>query len=118
MVLAGSNIRIVDNSGVVLVQCIHSSFRTYVPGKIVPGTCKKLKKKRKKKRGDIVHVLLIGLKNKYSRNYRFFRGFSLKGVLVDQKGNPQNRVLKGFICRSLRSRSFFKLISLSKGFLI
>jgi len=106
MVLAGSNIRIVDNSGVVLVQCIHSSFRTYVPGKIVTGTCKKLKKKRKKKRGDIVHVLLIGLKNKYSRNYRFFRGFSLKGVLVDQKGNPQNRVLKGFICRSLRSRSF------------
>ena len=79
---------------------------------------KNWRKKEKKKRGDIVHVLLIGLNSKYSRNYRFFRGFSLKGVIVDSKGNPQNRVLKGFICRSLRSRSFLKLISLSKGFLI
>ena len=59
-VFAGSNICIVDISGVVLVQCIHSSLRTYVLGKIVKGTCTEIKKKEK--RGDIVHVLLMAWK--------------------------------------------------------
>jgi len=117
MIFSGSLIGICDKSGVTVIKYISDSPGPSCirPGCIIKGICHKVKSKKKFSQGDFVSVFILSTSNQYTRNQRFFRSFLLCGFILDKSGNPMSRILCKFICRSLRRRRLFKILSLSNN---
>lgn len=117
MIFSGSLINICDKSGVKIVKYI-SGFFYKSPGFIVKGICNKIKRKKKFIKGDLVSVFIVSTNTQYRRNSRFFKSFFLAGLILDKAGNPAGKIICKFFCRSLRRRSFLKILSLTRGYIV
>jgi large subunit ribosomal protein L14 len=124
MIISGSLIKIVDNTGAKICKCIRvlsQSPKTKIGDlavvslyKVKPRIVHKGKKKDQLKKGEIKLALIIHTKRRFSRK----DGTTLKisnnyGLLVSPKGKSLGTRYKIPLPRELRSQKWLKLVSIA-----
>jgi large subunit ribosomal protein L14 len=126
MIQTQTLLKIIDNSGGKIVQCIRTlggSIRKYAYiGDTVVTTTKKIRSKNKLKskvkKGEIFSAIIIRTKFKQSRKDGSFLFFNQNTcVLVDKQKNPLATRIFGPIPKELRTNKLMKIASISAGFL-
>ena len=126
MIQKGTRLRVIDNSGVKMVCCIHiHGYRNRYAkvGDILVVSVRSLKIKRKNsaklKKGDVCKAIVVRTKKilvDFSvRNFQFLTN---DVVLLSRQNKILSNRIFGVIPNNFRFSKFLKLISLSAGFII
>jgi large subunit ribosomal protein L14 len=113
-----TNIRIVDNSGARLVQCIKvlggSKRRSASVGDVVVVTVKKASVRGKIKKGDVCKVLVISTNKEISRRDGIYIStMENTGIVLDQSLQPIGTRMISPAYRELRNTRFSKVLAIS-----
>lgn len=117
MIQLRSMIKVADNSGAKLIQCIHvmgGSRRRYGRiGDIIVAAVKVAEPRKAVKKSDVVKAVIVRQKKSFGRaDGSFIRFDENAAVLVDGL-EPKGGRIFGPIPRELKEKGFAKLISLA-----
>jgi len=119
-------LRVIDNSGVKYVKCLQVKKSLQISscqvGKILVVSVKSIQRKTKFsskiKKGDILYAVLVRAKNKHLKiDSQWYSFFDNSVVLINKALKPIGNRIMGPVLKSLRQIKFFKLISISSGFI-
>ncbi|MCH7883036.1 50S ribosomal protein L14 [Patescibacteria group bacterium] len=115
MIQNQSLLRVADNSGAKLIQCIKvlgGSRRRYARiGDVITASVKKAEPRKEVKKKDVVRAVIVRQRQPYRRrDGSYIRFDDNAAVIVDGK-EPKGGRIFGPIPRELRERGFTKLIS-------
>ena len=119
MIQHRSVLKVADNSGAKILQCIHVSGgykkRYGRLGDLVTCVVKEAAPHGMVKKSDIVHVVLVRAHKETRRpDGTYIRFDDNAGVIVDPKSkDPKGTRIFGPVARELRVRGFSKIISLA-----
>jgi large subunit ribosomal protein L14 len=117
MVFIGSFLKVIDNSGARLVECIKvlgSKGKVGRPGSQVVLSVKTINPKKKIKKGEIYKGVVVATKKSSNRPNGFSISFSENCVvLVNNKGVPLGTRLLGPVMLEVRSFGFVKIVSMA-----
>jgi large subunit ribosomal protein L14 len=120
MIFKGTQIRVVDNTGVKLVECIHcykvSLKKGSYVGDVILTSVKKISVMKKIKKGLVFKGIMVRVNKKFSRNKNcnYIRCDENAVVLLNKTTlTPLGKRLKGFVFEELRRKNYSKVISLS-----
>jgi len=121
MIQKQSNLKIIDNSGVKKVMCIHllTKHRKNVAyiGDVIIAAVKKINSKKqniKVKKGQVVKALIVRTKSFTSENTTFCFKENAAIILSSKKKFLGTRIFGG-IQTYFRKTKYLKIISISKG---
>ncbi|HKL16868.1 MAG TPA: 50S ribosomal protein L14 [Patescibacteria group bacterium] len=117
MIQPQTKLKIIDNTGANIIQCIRvlgSGKRpTATVGDIIVATVKKATPRKEIKKGDVVKAVIVRTKKEIARdNGVYIRFDDNAAVILDGKEPKGNRIF-GAVCRELRDKGFQSVISLS-----
>jgi len=113
-------IKVTDNSGAKILQCIHvlgGSKKRYARiGDIVVGTVKVAEPRREMKKHDVVRALIVRQKKEYRRPDGSYIRFDDNAciVLEGKTKNPKGGRIFGPIAREIKEKGFEKVITLAR----
>ena len=116
MIQDRSFLRLADNSGAKLVQCIkvYKTSKDEV-GSIVLVSVKQIRSQSKLKKGDLYKAIIVRLNNMTSRkNGNYIRCSENAVVLLNSKNEFYGTRLIGPITNELRKKKLAKILSLTK----
>lgn len=119
MVQHRSMLKVADNTGAKLLQCIHVQGgykkRYGVLGDVVTCVVKEATPHGMVKKSDIVHVVLVRTHKETRRpDGTYIRFDENAGAIIDKKSkDPKGTRIFGPVARELRARGFTKIISLA-----
>ena len=120
MIQLRSMVKVVDNSGAKLVQCLNvlgGSKKRYARiGEVIVGSVKDAEPRREVKKHDIVRALIVRQKKEYRRKDGSYIRFDDNAcVVLDGKTkNPKGGRIIGPIAREIKEKGFEKVAALAK----
>jgi large subunit ribosomal protein L14 len=118
MIQTQSVLRIADNSGAKVVQCIKvlgGSRRRYAAlGDVIVVSIKEALPNSKVKKGDVAKAVVVRTKREYRRaDGSYIKFDDNSAVLINAQLEPVGTRIFGPVARELRGRRFMKIISLA-----
>jgi large subunit ribosomal protein L14 len=118
MIQPSSRVRVADNTGARVVECIRvlgrSQKNTAGVGDIIVGSVKQAIPNAAVKKGDIVQAVIVRTAKEYGRpDGSYIRFDENAAVLINNQGNPRGTRIFGPVARELRDRNYMKIISLA-----
>ncbi|UZE93187.1 MAG: 50S ribosomal protein L14 [Candidatus Nealsonbacteria bacterium] len=113
-------IKVIDNSGAKILQCIHvlgGSKKRYARiGDVVVGTVKVAEPRREVKKHDVVRALIVRQKKEYRRRDGSYIRFDDNAciILEGKTKNPRGGRIFGPIAREIKEKGFEKVITLAR----
>lgn len=123
MIQLRSIIKVVDNSGAKLFQCIHvlgGSRKRYARlGDVIVGSVREAEPRREIKKHDVVRALIVRQKKEYRRKDGSYIRFDDNAcVILDGKTkNPKGGRISGPIAKEIKEKGFEKVAALAKEIL-
>lgn len=120
MIQLRTMVKVTDNSGAKLLQCVHvlgGSKKRYARiGDIVVGTIKEADPRREVKKHDVVRALVVRQKKEYRRSNGSYIRFDDNAcvVLEGKTKNPKGGRIFGPIAREIKEKGFEKVAALAK----
>lgn len=119
MVLVGSFLKVLDNSGVKEVKCIGilgvGKRRFAKVGDVLKVSVRNVRPNKKVSKGMVFKAVLVSVKKRISRKGGEAVRFDSNGVvLLRGDGMPLGTRVLGAVMGELRSKGFVKVISLAK----
>jgi large subunit ribosomal protein L14 len=118
MIQMGSKLKVADNTGAKIVQCIKvlggsKKMSAGIGDKIVV-SIKKASVSDKVKEGEVFHAVVVRTrKEKRRKDAVVIRFFDNAVVLLDKQGDLVGTRIFGIIPRELREKNYLKIISLA-----
>ena len=118
MIQQESAMRVADNSGARVIQCIRvlgGTRRRYAGvGDVIVATVKQADPGREVKKGEIVRAVIV----RTAKPFRRSDGSSIRfdenaAVLLSDKQNPRGTRIFGPVARELREKNYLKIVSLA-----
>ena len=118
MIQPSSRVRVADNTGARVVECIRilgrSQARAAGVGDVIVGTVKQAIPNAAVKKGDIVQAVIVRTAKEYGRpDGSYIRFDENAAVLINNQGNPRGTRIFGPVARELRDRNYMKIVSLA-----
>jgi large subunit ribosomal protein L14 len=118
MIQASSRVRVADNTGARIVECIRvlgrSQKTTAGVGDVIVASVKQANPNAAVKKGDIVQAVIVRTAKEYGRPDGSYIRFDENAVvLINNQGNPRGTRIFGPVARELRDRNYMKIISLA-----
>ncbi len=119
MIQHRSMLKVADNSGAKLVQCIHVSGgykKRYARlGDIITVTVKSAQPYAQVKKSEVVHAVIVRQRKETRRKNGIYIRFGENAVVIIDKKNkePKGTRIFGPVARELRAKGFNKIISLA-----
>jgi len=118
MVQVESRLRVADNTGAKIIQCIKvlgGTRRRYARvGDVIVITVKDAIPGGAVKKGDVKKAVVVRTrKEQRRRDGSYIRFDENAGVLIDELGEPIGTRIFGPVARELREKRFMKIISLA-----
>lgn len=122
MIQAQTTLKIADNSGAKLIQCIKvlgGTRRRYAQlGDIIVGAIKVAEPRKTVKKHDVVRAVVVRQRKEYRRSDgSYIRFDDNAAVIIDAQNNPEGNRILGPIARELREKGFDKIITLAQDIL-
>ena len=119
MIQPQTMLKVADNSGAKVVQCIRvlgGTKRRYAQiGDIIVATVKVAEPRRPVKKHDIVKAVIIRQKKPFRRSDGSYIRFDDNAVVILEAGkNPKGGRIFGPVARELREKGFDKIINLAQ----
>jgi large subunit ribosomal protein L14 len=113
-----SRLRVADNSGARVVECIsvigRSTSDTAEVGDIIVAAVKQAIPNAGVKKGDVVRAVVVRTTKEYGRSDGSHIRFDENAaVLITPQGNPRGTRIFGPVARELRERNYMKIVSLA-----
>lgn len=110
--------RVADNTGAKVIQCIRvlgGSARRYGSvGDIIVASVKQATPTASVKKGEVVRAVIVRTKKEYRRpDGSYIRFDDNAAVIIDERLNPKGTRIFGPVARELREKGFAKIISLA-----
>jgi len=118
MIQPSSRVRVADNTGARVVECIRvlgrSQKQTATVGDVIVASVKQAIPNAAVKKGDIVQAVLVRTAKEYGRPDGSYIRFDENAVvLINNQGNPRGTRIFGPVARELRDRNYMKIVSLA-----
>ncbi len=118
MIQVQSMLKVADNSGAKVIQCIKvlgGTRRRYASlGDIVVGAVKEAIPGAQVKKSEKVRCVIVRLASNYRRSDGSYIRFDENAaVVINEQLNPRGTRIFGPVARELRERNFMKIISLA-----
>ncbi len=116
MIQNRSFLKLADNSGAKLVQCIKvCQSKKVVLGSLILVAVKQIRSESKLKKGELYKAVIVRLSNLVSRQNGFHIRCSENAVvLLSSKNEIHGTRLSGPVANELRKKKFAKMLSLAK----
>jgi len=118
MIQSGSKLKVADNTGAKIIQCIKvlgGSRRRYARiGDIVVVSVKLAEPRKSVKKGEIVKAVVVRQRSPFRRIDGSYLKFSENAAVILEGKEPKGTRIFGPIPRELRERGFAKIISLAQ----
>jgi len=119
MIQPQSMLKVADNSGAKIIQCIRvlgGTRRRYAQiGDIIVGAVKTAEPRRPVKKHDVVKAVIVRQKKALRRSDGSYIRFDDNAAVILETGkNPKGGRIFGPIARELRKKGFEKIINLAK----
>jgi len=117
MIQPGTRLKVADNTGAKVIECITVLGRTKSDaakvGDIISASVKSAIPRGTVKKKEVVKAVIVRQKKQISREDGSYISFSENAaVIIDENGNPRGTRIFGPIPRELR-RGYMKIISLA-----
>jgi large subunit ribosomal protein L14 len=118
MIQTESRLRVADNSGAKLVQCIKvlgGTRRRYATvGDVIVVSVKEAIPNSKVKKGAVMKAVIVRTKKEISRaDGSYIKFDENSAVLITQQNEPVGTRIFGPVARELRAKNFMKIVSLA-----
>ena len=119
MIQPESKLKVIDNTGANIIQCIRvlgSGKRpTATVGDVIVATVKKATPRKEVRKGDVVKAVIVRTKKEVARKNGVYARFDDNAaVILDKAGKePQGNRIFGAVAKELRDKGFQNVISLS-----
>lgn len=115
-------LKITDNSGAKVIQCIRvlgGTRRRYAQlGDVVIGAVKVAEPRKAVKKHEVVRAVIVRQRRKFRRqDGSYIRFDDNAAVIIDASKNPRGNRISGPIARELREKGFEKIITLAQDIL-
>jgi len=122
MIQTRSMLKVADNSGAKLIQCIRvlgGSKRRYAQiSDIIVGTVKEAEPRRPVKKHDVVKAVIVRQRRAFRRSDGSYIRFDDNAAVILETGqNPKGGRIFGPVARELREKGFDKIINLAPDIL-
>ena len=123
MIQLRSMVKVVDNSGAKLLQCVHvlgSTRKRYARiGDIIVGTVKEAEPRREVKKHNVVRALIVRQRKEYRRRDGSYIRFDDNAciILEGKTKNPKGGRILGPIAREIKEKGFEKVAALAREIL-
>jgi large subunit ribosomal protein L14 len=113
-----SRLRVADNSGARVVECIsvlgRSTSDTAEVGDVIVAAVKQALPNSGVKKGDVVRAVVVRTAKEYGRpDGSHIRFDENAAVLITPQGSPRGTRIFGPVARELRERNYMKIVSLA-----
>jgi len=118
MIQLQTRLKVADNSGARVVECIHvyggTRRRFAGVGDIFVGAVKQVSPGSAVKKGEVVKAVVVRTVNPISRPDGSYLRFDENAcVLISDQKNPRGTRIFGPVARELREKEFMKIVSLA-----
>jgi len=118
MIQLRSRLKVADNTGARVVECIRvtgGTGRRYARvGDTIVGSVKQVSSGSAVKKGEVVRAVVVRTTNPISRSDGSYLRFDENAVvLISDAKNPRGTRIFGPVARELREQEFMKIISLA-----
>jgi len=118
MIQPSSRLRVADNTGARVVECIRILGRSQAPaagvGDVIVASVKQAIPNAAVKKGDVVQAVIVRTAKEYGRpDGSYIRFDENAAVLINNQGNPRGTRIFGPVARELRDRNYMKIVSLA-----
>jgi large subunit ribosomal protein L14 len=118
MIRQYSRLRVADNSGARVLQCItvigRSTSDTAEVGDVIVASVKQALPNSGVKKGDVVRAVVVRTTKGYGRpDGSHIRFDENAAVLINAQGSPRGTRIFGPVARELRERNYMKIVSLA-----
>ncbi len=119
MIQEGTKLKVADNSGAEIIQCIRvlgpTTKRTAKIGDIIVATVKEAEPRGMVKKGDVVRAVIVRQKKELPRKDGSYIRFDENAAVVIGKEDrkPLGTRIFGPVARELRVKGFKRIISLA-----
>ena len=118
MILVGTRLRVADNTGAKIVECIRvrGGYRKRYGhiGDIIVGAVKEATPHAPIKKSDVVKAVIVRTKKEVRRKDGSYLRFDENAcVVIDDKGEPKGTRIFGPIAREVKKRGYAKIASLA-----
>jgi large subunit ribosomal protein L14 len=118
MIQPSSRVRVADNTGARVVECIRILGRSQAPsatvGDVIVASVKQAIPNAAVKKGDVVQAVIVRTAKEYGRpDGSYIRFDENAAVLINNQGNPRGTRIFGPVARELRDRNYMKIVSLA-----
>ena len=118
MIQKYSRLRVADNSGARVVECIsvigRSTSDTAEVGDVIVCAVKHALPNSGVKKGDVVRAVVVRTTKEYGRaDGSHIRFDENAAVLITPQGSPRGTRIFGPVARELRERNYMKIVSLA-----
>jgi len=119
MIQTQTMLKVADNSGAKIIQCIRvlgGTRRRYARiGDIIIGAVKEAEPRRPVKKHEVVRAVIVRQKKAFRRKDGSYISFDDNAVIIiDKDKNPRGGRIFGPISRELKERGFDKVVNLAK----
>ena len=118
MIQQYSRVKVADNTGARVIQCIRvlgrSQKTTAGVGDVIVASVKQAIPNAAVKKGDVVQAVIVRTTKELGRpDGSYIRFDENAAVLINNQNNPRGTRIFGPVARELRERAFMKIISLA-----
>jgi len=120
MIQMKTKLKVADNTGVKVIQCIRvlkgSKSRYATVGDVIVGVVKEVEPKKEIKKHDIVRAVIIRTKKEIKRKDGTYVRFDDNAcVIIDPKtGDPKGTRIIGPVAREVKEKGFEKVAALAE----
>ena len=118
MIQQYSRVKVADNTGARVIQCIRvigrSQKTTAGVGDVIVASVKQAIPNAAVKKGDVVRAVVVRTRKEHGRDDGTFIAFDENAaVIIDNAQNPRGTRIFGPVARELRERNYMKIVSLA-----
>jgi large subunit ribosomal protein L14 len=118
MIRQYTRLRVADNTGARVLQCItvvgRSGADTAEVGDVIVASVKQALPNSGVKKGDVVRAVIVRTAKEYGRpDGSHIRFDENAAVLITPQGSPRGTRIFGPVARELRERNYMKIVSLA-----
>ena len=118
MIQQYSRVKVADNTGARVIQCIRvmgrSQKTTAGVGDVITASVKQAIPNAAVKKGDVVQAVIVRTTKELGRpDGSYIRFDENAAVLINNQNNPRGTRIFGPVARELREKNFMKIVSLA-----
>ena len=118
MIQQYSRLKVADNTGARVIQCIRilgrSQKTTAGVGNVIVASVKQAIPNAAVKKGDVVQAVIVRTNKEFGRpDGSYIRFDENAAVLINNQNNPRGTRIFGPVARELRDRGYMKIVSLA-----